>query len=203
MAIIRRPARCCCVFIFTIVKIYDNIQAMLIPAKTIMDFHELRTKCHINSVNYFAQILGYHFPEHDNDKVRDPIRIGYAYINYASYHPECKLLPQQVDAYKKSHNEHHRTAPHHIEHYNDASEIPKIVLIEMICDWHSANFESIHMQKEPGAPESVIKWFNQSVGKLNWTTAQRALINEYCDKLSRATEYTEIKQIWAPVTDAV
>lgn len=175
---------------------------MLIPAKTIMDFHVLRTKCHINSVNYFAQILGYHFPEHDNDKMHDPIRIGYSYINYASYHPDCKLLPQQVDAYKKSHDEHHRTAPHHIEHYDDASKIPQIILIEMICDWHSANFESLHMQKKPDAPESVIKWFNNCISNLNWTQEQRALINEYCDKLSHDAHHDEIMAIWEPVTEA-
>ena len=90
---------------------------MHIPVETIIDFHHKRTQCHIDCVNYFAGLLGYHFPEHDNDKNKNPIQIGYAYVNYAKYHC-AHLLPAQQDAFRYACQEHHKNNLHHIEHGN-------------------------------------------------------------------------------------
>ena len=59
---------------------------MKIDINEIFTFYELRIKSHVEAVNYFASLLGYHFPEHDSDKVTEQIRTGYAYIFYKTYH---------------------------------------------------------------------------------------------------------------------
>ena len=114
---------------------------MKIPADKILEFHYKRTSTHISCLNYFAGLLGYHFPEHDNDKTYDPIKTGYAYINWAKYHEFCQVTSPQRNLYNSVRTEHYRTQPHHIEYYTDVSKIPNIHLVEMVCDWHSANFE--------------------------------------------------------------
>ena len=69
---------------------------MRIDLNDIFDFYELRLKCHVKSVNYFASILGYHFPEHDNDKNHEPIRTGYAYVFYKNYHKNFYLKSEHT-----------------------------------------------------------------------------------------------------------
>ena len=56
----------------------ERILSMNINVNDIFDFYELRIKSHVAAVNYFASLLGYHFPEHDGDKVIEPIRTGYS-----------------------------------------------------------------------------------------------------------------------------
>ena len=46
---------------------------MKISVEKIFQFHRLRTQTHIDCLNYYAGLLGYHFPEHDNDKNHDTI----------------------------------------------------------------------------------------------------------------------------------
>ena len=72
---------------------------MYIPVEKILDFYEKRTCAHIKSVNYFAGLIGYHFPEHDNDKMTGTIRTGYAHITYAKYHPEFTVTQTQRELY--------------------------------------------------------------------------------------------------------
>ena len=70
-----------------------------VPIETIYEFHKTRTACHVASVNYFAGLLGYHFPEHDNDKNTEPMRTVYAYKNYASYSLEKTMAKNSDNVY--------------------------------------------------------------------------------------------------------
>ena len=54
---------------------------MAVTLKTIFDFHRKRTQAHIDCLNYFAGLMGYHFPEHDNDKNSGTMQTAYAYKN--------------------------------------------------------------------------------------------------------------------------
>ncbi len=170
---------------------------MLIPIEDIIEFHKIRTQCHINCMNYFAELLGYHFPEHDNDKNHDPIRIGYAYHNYAKYHGAHET-PAQLAAFRKSNREHHKTQPHHIEYYQNVFDIPDIVLIEMVCDWFSANFEQNHITCDGGYPD-IQTYFDMALSHLPWTGAQRTLINKLIRELEQKSVYKDIVKHWAPV----
>ena len=107
----------------------------------IFAFHAARTGCHIDTLNYFAQLIGYQFPEHDSDKNLEPYRTGYAYINYARHHQNCTVSPQQLAAFQSAHDEHHTMQPHHVRHYATMVDVPDVRIIEMVCDWFSANFE--------------------------------------------------------------
>ena len=111
---------------------------MQIPIETINKFHFIRTQAHIDCLNYHAELLGYNFPEHDNDKNSGAMMIAYSYINYASYHPEYNIPEKYCELFRTMRDEHHATQPHHINYYSNASEISDITLIEMICDWIGA-----------------------------------------------------------------
>lgn len=173
---------------------------MNISAKTIFEFHVIRTQCHINCMNYFAELLGYHFPEHDNDKNHDPVRIGYAYMNYARYHHRCKMLPVYIDAFNYAHAEHHRTQPHHIEHYDSVSDIPDIRLIEMVCDWFSANFEQTHILHEKNVG-NVYKFYKKFCKSSKWTRHQRKIIETTIKQIETLANYNFVLKIWQPVIE--
>lgn len=168
---------------------------MKIPIKDIITFHTLRTECHINALNYFANLMGYHFPEHDADKNQEPYRTGYAYYNYARHHHNCTLLPQQIDAFNFAHDEHHVMRPHHVEHYQSVMEIQRPHLIEMLCDWHSANFEENVIAKQCEYA-SVAEFFQIKMSKLDWTPEQLQLIDECIDLISRRANYKIVRDIW-------
>ena len=175
---------------------------MAVSAKTILDFHRKRTQAHIDCLNYFAGLLGYHFPEHDNDKNSGTIQNGYAYINYANYHPECHLTEAHRDLYEHAHSEHHRTQPHHIEHYPDVCNLPDLTIIEMVCDWHSANFEQIFILHQIPPTSSVQLFFDtnlRSRSNLHWTDHQIALITELTSFLDLYTDFDAVMAIWRPL----
>ncbi len=169
---------------------------MQIPISEIIEFHRMRTTAHIDTLNYFAGLLGYCFPDHDRDKHTEPYRTGYAYVNYAKHHPHCHISAAQRELFDIAHDEHHRMQPHHIEHYESVTDIPKIVLIEMICDWHSANFESRLLNEHPEFP-SVTIWFDKCMGALPWTGPQREFITQTIQDIEHRQAHDDIMKIWA------
>lgn len=166
-----------------------------------MEFHYRRTAAHIDCLNYYAGLLGYHFPEHDNDKNHGPMRDAYAYVNYAKYHPEFSLSNARQALYHEMHAEHHRMQPHHIEHYTDMTTVSDITLIEMICDWHSANFEQNYVSHE-GGPTSVRDFFDcklRNRADLKWSPHQLETIDEMIDFLAMYTNFDDVMAIWRPL----
>jgi hypothetical protein len=152
-------------------------------------------------VNYFAGLLGYHFPEHDNDKNTEPMRTGYAYKNYASYHPEYKLLDKYVALFDVAHSAHHAHASHHIEFYGgNVAQIPDICLVEMVCDWSAANFEQVSVMGDCEY-NATLEWFNAQMAHLNWTDAQMDIIHSALDKIAQNRDDQKIMKIWAPVLE--
>ena len=87
---------------------------MKIDTNDIFKFYETRIACHVRSVNYFASLLGYSFPDHDKDKILEPLRTGYAYIFYNKYHPELRLLETYFELCNDAREAHYKHAPHHI-----------------------------------------------------------------------------------------
>lgn len=174
---------------------------MNISIDTIYKFHSVRTACHIATVNYFAELLGYHFPEHDGDKSTEPMRTGYAYTNYAKYHPEYNLPENYTELFHIAHKTHHEHATHHVQFYGgDVSKIPDIHVIEMVCDWCAANFEQVYIVHNIEY-NTVDEWFNAKMGNLNWTDAQRGIIHSALDTIARNRDNQKIIKIWAPVLE--
>ncbi len=169
---------------------------MKIPINEIIEFHIMRTSAHIDTLNYFAGLLGHCFPNHDHDKYTEPYRTGYAYINYAKHHPNCHITDAQRELFDIAHDEHHRMQSHHIEHYDNVGDIPKTVLIEMICDWYSANFESQLLNEHPQYP-TVATWFDKKMSALPWTDAQRTFIAQTIQDIEHRINRDDIMKIWA------
>ena len=170
---------------------------MKVDLTDIFDFYELRIKCHIESVNYFASILGYHFPEHDSDKTHEPIRTGYAYTFYSKYHKNFHLRPEHSELCKKAQDDHHKHSPHHIEYYKNVSDIPDIRLYEMLSDWASADFEIKNVIKDDKYV-SLREWF-KTISSLPWTEHQLDIINSVFDILDTNVDRAKISAIWEPV----
>lgn len=173
---------------------------MNININDIFEFYELRVKCHVESMNYFASLLGYHFPEHDGDKVREPIRTGYAYIFYETYHKNFHPTAEHTALCNDAIKLHHFAATHHIQHYKNVTEIPDINLYEMVADWASANFEQMNIIH---APESVPirTWFDNKMANQGWNQHQLDIIQKSFDIIEKNTDIETITKIWQPVLE--
>lgn len=173
---------------------------MNINVNDIFDFYETRIKCHIESMNYFASLLGYHFPEHDSDKVQEPIRTGYSYIFYKTYHKNFHPTPEHETLCKDAINLHHAHAPHHIQYYTDVSQIPDVRIYEMVSDWASANFEQMDIIHEPDSVPLEI-WFKNKMAKLPWTKHQLEIFKKSFEIIDKNTDIEKVKVIWQPVLE--
>lgn len=175
---------------------------MKISLETINKFHHARTQAHIDCLNYHASLLGYHFPEHDNDKNSGPMMTGYACKNYARYHPEYNIPETYIELCKQMRKEHHTTQKHHLLHYSDVSEINDITLIEMVCDWFSASFEQRYITHEDPDDLTVSQWFEDNLRnnkEYNWSQHQVDLIYSTIDFLETYADYNEIIKIFLPL----
>ncbi len=173
---------------------------MNINVNDIFDFYELRIKCHVESMNYFASLLGYHFPEHDSDKVREPIRTGYSYIFYKTYHKNFHPTAEHEALCRDAVNLHHAYATHHIQHYKDATEIPDINLYEMVADWASANFEQMNIIHDPESVQ-IQTWFNNKMANQGWSDHQLEIITKSFDIIDKNTDIETITKIWQPILE--
>lgn len=173
---------------------------MNIDLNEIFDFFETRIKCHVESVNYFAGLLGCHFPEHDKDKIVEPIRTGYAYIFYRSYHKNTHLLPQQFDLCQDATLLHHNHSTHHVEYYKHVKDIPDVHLYEMVSDWASANFEQLNVLHKPDAV-SISQWFDKNMSHLEWSTHQLDIIKKSFEIFDLQTDENKVLDIWKPLIE--
>lgn len=171
---------------------------MQVSVDDVMNFHILRTQCHVNTVNYFAKLLGVQFPLHDSDKYSEPCSSAYAYINYALHHPDCVLRPEQIDAFRAAQIEHHRLQPHHFEHYSDATQIPPLCISEMVCDWHSANFEQNNIVHKSEFP-TIMDFYTRRVIPRNLTRQQTAQIMQHFETIKSAFNPSDVMSIWADI----
>lgn len=162
----------------------------------------MRTTAHVDCLNYHAGLLGYHFPEHDNDKNSGTIKTAYSYINWAKYHPEYNVPETNRELLKQMRAEHHKTQPHHLEYYSDVSEINDITIIEMVCDWFSASFEQRYITHEDSDDLTVSQWFEHNLRnnkEYNWSQHQVDLIYSTIDFLETYADYNEIIKIFLPL----
>lgn len=173
---------------------------MNIDVNDIYEFSRLRIACHVESVNYFAELLGYHFPEHDNDKNIEPMRTGYAYIIYAMYHKNFHLTPEHEQLCMDAKQNHHKHAAHHIQYYKNIADIPDIRIYEMVSDWASANFEQKNIICIPGAI-CISDWFEQNRADVGWMPHQLDLINKSIQIINANTDEKIVRKIWEPVLE--
>ena len=173
---------------------------MNIDTKDIYEFSKLRIACHVESMNYFAGLLGYHFPEHDNDKNVEPMRTGYAYIIYSIYHKNFHLTPEYEKLCREAHKTHHEHATHHIQHYKNVADIPDIRIYEMVSDWASANFEQMHIICVKDAI-CINDWFEKNHSDIAWTPHQLDIIKKSIQIINENTDEETLRKIWAPVLE--
>ena len=180
------------------VSFFLRYRIMNINMTDVFDFYELRIKCHVASVNYFAALLGHQYPEHDSDKIKEPIRTGYAYVFYKNYHKNFHTTQQQDDLCKDAINNHHAFASHHVQHYKNVREIPDNRLYEMMADWASANFEQMHIIRHESAV-SLGQWFDRNMSHLPWTEHQLEIIKNAFETFAKKTDMDTVKAIWQPL----
>lgn len=185
-----------------IILLWNTIFGMQINMGDIFKFYETRINCHVKAVNYFASLIGHSFPDHDADKVEEPMRTGYAYIFYNNYHPQLKLTEQYFQLCADARATHHKHATHHIPYYNDVSEIPDIRIYEMVSDWASANFEQRNILKDTKNP-SLEDWFDINLAHLPWTEHQIELIKQSFETIKKNTDDKIVIDIWQDLVKLV
>ena len=84
---------------------------MEIKIDDIFEFSKLRIACHVRALNYFAEMFGMQFPEHDNDKNAEPARTGHAYIIYAMYHKNFHISNEYDQLCRDAKRDHQEHAP--------------------------------------------------------------------------------------------
>ncbi len=175
---------------------------MPVSVDIINQFHHMRTDAHVQCLNYYAGLLGYHFPEHDNDKHIGTMKNGYAYINWAKYHPEYVVPETYRELFNEMHAEHHRMQEHHLEHYDNVADIDDLTLVEMICDWHSASFEQRFLTHEDKNDFTVRRWFDANLYEgYQWSQHQLQIIYDLIEFIEMYANYNEIMKIWQPLLD--
>ena len=175
---------------------------MNINVKDIFDFYETRIACHVKSVNYFAKILGYEFPNHDSYKVNEPIRTGYAYLFYKKYHDDFNLTDEYYKLCQDVQKMHHEHVPHHLQYYKNAKDVPDIRIYEMVSDWASASFEQRKIMSDSDCPK-LIDWFNQNRAQNNWSEHQLEIIYKAFETIANNTDENAVRQIWVPLVEKI
>ena len=171
---------------------------MNINVNDIFEFAKLRIECHVRALNYFADMFGLHFPDHDNDKNIEPMRTGYAYKIYADYHKDFHLLFEQERLCVDAKNTHHKHAPHHVAYYQNLHDMPDIRIYEMVCDWASANFERRNIGCLPNSLD-LNDWFKENKLNLDWTPHQLEIIKGALKVINEKTDVDTVYEIWKPV----
>lgn len=166
----------------------------------IYKFYELRMACHIASVNYFASLLGLHFPEHDSDKIKEPTRTGYAFVFYDMYHKDFTLNKENQKLCDDVQRDHHAHDSHHISYYENVCDIPDVRLQEMLCDQAAANFEQQDIRKLKDAVP-VEEWFKNNNSHLPWTPQQLEIIKTTFQTFRDKQDLKELNTIWQPLLE--
>ena len=98
-----------------------------------------------------------------------------------------------------AHKTHHEHATHHVQYYGfNAELIPEVCLMEMICDWFSANFEQVFILHDCEY-ESVTEWFDAQMAHINWTGTQLKMIHKMIELIENRLNHDDIMKIWAPI----
>lgn len=161
----------------------------------IIKYYELFYKCHLQTVNYFASMFGYSFPDHDSDKIQEPFKTIYACEMYNQCFPNHPIPNIYSTQFKDIKNLHHKTALHHVQHYSCVSEIPDINLYEMISDWAAANF-ALRNIKQDKTILPLEKWFNNNMSQLPWTKHQIEIIKKSFQIIKTKTDRDKLMMIW-------
>ena len=162
---------------------------------SILKFYSIVHECHVQTVNYFASLLGCSFPDHDIDKIKEPLKTGYAYRIYKRYYPDFNLPDEYHTLYKDLEQIHKTQSPHHVSYYSDVSEIPDIRIYEMVCDWASASFRAKKLKKDITVP-TLQKWFFDNMAQLPWTEHQLELLNKSFQVIQNKTDENALNKIW-------
>jgi hypothetical protein len=111
------------------------------------EFYKTERQAHIALVNDCAKKLGLSFPEHDADKITEPMLSEIAPFAWCRYNN----LPAMDEVWIKSHHDairrHKKSNPHHPEYWKNISDMTEIAIIEMCCDWSAVNKNPNHKKR--------------------------------------------------------
>ncbi|MCL2017368.1 MAG: DUF5662 family protein [Alphaproteobacteria bacterium] len=140
---------------------------------------------HVALVNSFAEKLGLHFPDHDKDKLHDPICSMMAPYVWKRYSPDSDAPPstEQLADCELGIMNHKTTNPHHPEYWgDDIADMPEIALAEMCCDWCAANIQKLNAY---GKFKTVIDFYESyALSTYKFTDVQKEFIQKTLKELS-------------------
>ncbi|MDR1026856.1 MAG: DUF5662 family protein [Rickettsiales bacterium] len=158
-----------------------------------------RTAAHIASVNYFANLIGLSFPDHDASKFKEPEHD--AYVVYSRRFGDNPIPPTEAEAAaaRAAKRHHWTTNPHHAQFYADVSEMPEIRMIEMACDLSAVNKEA-NMKRYGGKGDeysSATDYLERvSFRDFAFTIVQADFLRMTAARLERLFRAADFAKIW-------
>ena len=169
------------------------------PSAEILEFYKSRMKAHIESVNYFASLVGKKFPDHDDEKASAMSLCAFGY--WRDYHPDF-VVPDDPGIHN-AFQCHRRGSPHHAEFYNDIALMPPGQIAEMVCDWFARSCErSLILRKNKY--KSVFDFYERfALPAFKFTPAQQEQITDLISKIEKLWDKNQFLDIWRDVLNAV
>lgn len=147
----------------------------------VKDFYRAKRREHIDAVNDFARKIGYYFPEHDADKLRDPIASMVGPCVWARHHNLART-PEMSERCRAGIVLHKTSNSHHPEFWKNIADMPEIDIIEMCCDWRAANAAQ---QNTYGEFKNVLEFYElYALPEYKFTQRQQKIIEKTLGELS-------------------
>jgi len=155
-----------------------------------------RTAAHIETVNYFAGLMGANFPLHDQSKYNPPERDAYILLSWAWANQGVALSKSEKLATKDAIQHHYAKNDHHPEHYNgNLDNMQWHHFIEMVCDWFAVGMEKTF--SNDAIKFSAEEFYRQkALPKYKFPEEQQTLILSMIKEINSKTNLAAVASIW-------
>ncbi|MDR2770380.1 MAG: DUF5662 family protein [Rickettsiales bacterium] len=155
---------------------------------------------HRLSVNYFAELVGYHFPEHDASKLCRSEYSPYILRIWDLHVEPLPMSARQRASVSIAADHHYFFNPHHAQYWGaHTRSIPEPIMIEMSCDISAVHFEKelIRYRGQPNRHASAREYFiTEEFPKYDFSDKQKKFLTDMTDELAGKIKPEDFADIW-------
>jgi len=152
-----------------------------------------RTNAHIASVNYFSSLLDKNFPEHDADKLREPLLSAYGLLTHFFFKDSWPA--SKTNEFEQYLQQHRQSNPHHSEAYANIADLQEEHIPEMVCDWFAMTNELIFVRRKCRYENVMDYYMRHQLPIFKYTPSQQKLIVELIQKIESRWELEKFLEI--------
>ena len=177
----------------------DNPFINQVPTQEMIDFVTDRINRHIKSVNYFASLIGRHYPDHDLDKFDEPLFsryvVGYWYLFNNDTSLADNVTPEFREAFIAAKKPHYQTRSHHTDYWGNPHDMPPVALEEMACDMFAMCAEK-NMRGLKRAKKFLDYWVEDTPQWFQYSKEQDSIMRDLFAKLEARWNRDDFLKIW-------